>query len=145
MGLWTIDFFFLSKLLSCTFLGAPSLTRGRVCHVSVFVIEVYHSLVTIYNIFTFKFCASVIICCVCDIMSNWDCVGLRSIVKQEGGTGENRAGLGRTGQELSSQTLGTDISPNEHQEHRLPLESSCSVKFMEEHNYQDVDGWIILG
>jgi hypothetical protein len=28
----------------CLF-GAPSLTRGRVCHVSVFVIEVYHSLV----------------------------------------------------------------------------------------------------
>jgi hypothetical protein len=27
------------------FFGAPSLTRGRVCHVSVFVIKVYHSLV----------------------------------------------------------------------------------------------------
>jgi hypothetical protein len=25
------------------FFGAPSLTRGRVCHVSVFVIEVYNS------------------------------------------------------------------------------------------------------
>jgi hypothetical protein len=36
--------FFCSKLLSCLF-GAPSLTRGRVCHVSIFVIEVYHSLV----------------------------------------------------------------------------------------------------
>jgi hypothetical protein len=36
--------FFFSKLLSCLF-GAPSLTRGRVCHVPVFVIEVYHSLV----------------------------------------------------------------------------------------------------
>jgi hypothetical protein len=33
-----------SKLLFSLF-GAPSLTRGRVCHVSVFVIEVYHSLV----------------------------------------------------------------------------------------------------
>jgi hypothetical protein len=31
------------KFLSCLF-GAPSLTRGRVCHVSVFVIEVYNSL-----------------------------------------------------------------------------------------------------
>jgi hypothetical protein len=37
-------FFFSSKLLSCLF-GAPSLTRGRVCHVSVSIIEVYHSLV----------------------------------------------------------------------------------------------------
>jgi hypothetical protein len=35
---------FFSRLLSCLF-GAPSLTRGRACHVSVFVIEVYHSLV----------------------------------------------------------------------------------------------------
>jgi hypothetical protein len=35
---------FFSKLLSC-FFGAPSLTRGRFCHVSVSVIEVYHSLV----------------------------------------------------------------------------------------------------
>jgi hypothetical protein len=35
-------FFSPSKLLSCLF-GAPSLTRGWVCHVSVFVIEVYHS------------------------------------------------------------------------------------------------------
>jgi hypothetical protein len=32
--------FFFSMLLSCL-LGAPSLTRGRVCHVSVFVIVVY--------------------------------------------------------------------------------------------------------
>jgi hypothetical protein len=31
-----------SKLLSCLF-AAPSLTRGRVCHMSVFVIEVYNS------------------------------------------------------------------------------------------------------
>jgi hypothetical protein len=36
-------FFFQSYCL--VFFGAPSLTRGRVCHVSVFVIEVYHSLV----------------------------------------------------------------------------------------------------
>jgi hypothetical protein len=36
--------FFFSKLLSCLF-GAPSLTRGLVCHVSLFVIEVYHSLI----------------------------------------------------------------------------------------------------
>jgi hypothetical protein len=35
---------FFSKLLFCLF-GALSLTRGRVCHVSVFGIEVYHSLV----------------------------------------------------------------------------------------------------
>jgi hypothetical protein len=44
--IWDIwpEFFFLSKFLFCLF-GAPSLTRGRVCHVSVFVIEVYHSLV----------------------------------------------------------------------------------------------------
>jgi hypothetical protein len=40
LGLLTRDFF--SKLLSCL-LGAPSLTRGRVCHASVFVIEVYNS------------------------------------------------------------------------------------------------------
>jgi hypothetical protein len=33
---------FFTKLLSCLF-GAPSLTRGRVCHVLVFVIEVYNS------------------------------------------------------------------------------------------------------
>jgi hypothetical protein len=31
---------FFSKLLSCLF-GAPSLTRGRVCHLLVLVIEVY--------------------------------------------------------------------------------------------------------
>jgi hypothetical protein len=43
-GTFDQRFFFLSKLLSCLF-GAPSLTRGRVRHVSVFVIEVYHSLV----------------------------------------------------------------------------------------------------
>jgi hypothetical protein len=44
---WTFDQRFFpppSKLLSCLF-GAPSLTRGLVSHVSVFVIEVYHSLV----------------------------------------------------------------------------------------------------
>jgi hypothetical protein len=43
---WTFDQNFPppSKLLFCLF-WAPSLTRGRVCHVSVFVIEVYHSLV----------------------------------------------------------------------------------------------------
>jgi hypothetical protein len=43
LGLLTKDlfiyFFFLSKLLSCLF-WAPSLTRGRVCQVSVFVIAV---------------------------------------------------------------------------------------------------------
>jgi hypothetical protein len=33
--------FFLRYCL--VFFGAPSLTRGRVCHVSVFVIEVYNS------------------------------------------------------------------------------------------------------
>jgi hypothetical protein len=42
------------KLLSCLF-GAPSLTRGRVCHVSVFVIAVYNSqslfTLIIYNIY----------------------------------------------------------------------------------------------
>jgi hypothetical protein len=42
--IWDIWPEFYFKLLSCLF-GAPSLTRGRVCHVSVFVIEVYHSLV----------------------------------------------------------------------------------------------------
>jgi hypothetical protein len=41
LGLLTRDFLF-PKLLSCLF-GAPSLTRGRVCHVSVFVTEVYNS------------------------------------------------------------------------------------------------------
>jgi hypothetical protein len=34
-------FFFQSYCLVC--FGAPSLTRGRVCHVSVFVTEVYNS------------------------------------------------------------------------------------------------------
>jgi hypothetical protein len=43
MGLLTRDFFFQSYCL--VFFAAPSLTRGRVCHVSVLVIEVYHSLV----------------------------------------------------------------------------------------------------
>jgi hypothetical protein len=37
------SFFFQSYCL--VLFGAPSLTRGRACHVSVFVIEVYHSLV----------------------------------------------------------------------------------------------------
>jgi hypothetical protein len=41
LGLLTRDLFFL-KLLSCH-LGAPSLTRGRVCHLSVFVNTVYSS------------------------------------------------------------------------------------------------------
>jgi hypothetical protein len=41
-GTFDQRFFFL-KLQSCHFLGAPSLTRGRVSHVSVFVIEVYSS------------------------------------------------------------------------------------------------------
>jgi hypothetical protein len=43
-GTFDQKFFLSSKLLFC-FFGAPSLTRGRVCHVLVFVIEVYHSLV----------------------------------------------------------------------------------------------------
>jgi hypothetical protein len=43
LGHLTRIFLFPSKLLFCLF-GAPSLTKGRVCHVSVFVIEVYHSL-----------------------------------------------------------------------------------------------------
>jgi hypothetical protein len=43
---WTFDQnFFSPQITVLSFLGAPSLTRGRVCHVSVFVIEVYHSLV----------------------------------------------------------------------------------------------------
>jgi hypothetical protein len=42
-------FFFPPQSYCLVFLGAPSLTRGRVCHVSVFVIEVYHSLVSIYK------------------------------------------------------------------------------------------------
>jgi hypothetical protein len=41
LGLLTRDFFL--KLLSCHFLGAPFLTRGQVCHVPVFVFEVYSS------------------------------------------------------------------------------------------------------
>jgi hypothetical protein len=42
---WTFDqIFFFQNYCFCLF-GAPSLTRGRVCHVSLFVIEVYHSLV----------------------------------------------------------------------------------------------------
>jgi hypothetical protein len=40
LGLLTRVFF--SKLLYCLS-GAPSLTRGRVCHLSVFVIAVYNS------------------------------------------------------------------------------------------------------
>jgi hypothetical protein len=43
-----------TKLLFCLF-GAPSLTRGRVCHVSVFVIEVYHSLVYLQQHLHLKF------------------------------------------------------------------------------------------
>jgi hypothetical protein len=41
LGHLTRDFFFLSYCL--VIFGAPSLTRGRVCHVSVFVLEVYSS------------------------------------------------------------------------------------------------------
>jgi hypothetical protein len=41
-GTFDQRFFFFTKLPSCLF-GVPSLTRGRVCHVSVFVIEVYNS------------------------------------------------------------------------------------------------------
>jgi hypothetical protein len=48
LELLTRDLFF-SKLLSCL-LGALSLTRGRVCHVSVFAFEVYNS----QSLFTFK-------------------------------------------------------------------------------------------
>jgi hypothetical protein len=48
LGLLTRDFFFLSKLQSCL-CGAPSLTRSRVCHLSVFVNTVYSS----QSIFTF--------------------------------------------------------------------------------------------
>jgi hypothetical protein len=36
---------FFSQSYCFVFFWAPSLTRGRVCHVSVFVIEVYHSTV----------------------------------------------------------------------------------------------------
>jgi hypothetical protein len=39
LGLMTRDFFFKVTVLS--FFGAPSLTRGRVCHLSVFVNTVY--------------------------------------------------------------------------------------------------------
>jgi hypothetical protein len=42
LGLMTRDYFFSPKLLSYLF-GAPSLTRGRVCYLSVFVITVYNS------------------------------------------------------------------------------------------------------
>jgi hypothetical protein len=42
-GTFDQSFFFQSYCL--VFFWAPPLTRGRVCHVSVFVIEVYHSLV----------------------------------------------------------------------------------------------------
>jgi hypothetical protein len=52
-GTFDQSFFFPSKFLSCL-LGAPSLTRGRVCHVPVFVIEVYHSQSLFTKIFTFK-------------------------------------------------------------------------------------------
>jgi hypothetical protein len=38
-------FFFCLKVTVLSFIGAPSLTRGRVCHVSVFVFEVYSSIV----------------------------------------------------------------------------------------------------
>jgi hypothetical protein len=40
--IWT-EIFFSFKVIVLSFFGAPSLTRGRLCHVSVFVIEVYHS------------------------------------------------------------------------------------------------------
>jgi hypothetical protein len=35
--------FFFFKVTVLSFIGAPSLTRGRVCHVSVLVFEVYSS------------------------------------------------------------------------------------------------------
>jgi hypothetical protein len=40
-GTFDRRFFFIAKLLSCLFFGAPCLTRGRVCHLSVFVNRVY--------------------------------------------------------------------------------------------------------
>jgi hypothetical protein len=42
-GTFDQRYFFQSYCL--VFFGVPFLTRGRVCHVSVFVTEVYHSLV----------------------------------------------------------------------------------------------------
>jgi hypothetical protein len=42
MGLLTRVFLFL-KVTVLSFIGAPSLTRGLVCHLSVFVFEVYSS------------------------------------------------------------------------------------------------------
>jgi hypothetical protein len=54
---WTFDqnFFFPFKVTVLSFFGTPSLTRGRVCHVSVFVIEVYHSLVYLQQYLHYKF------------------------------------------------------------------------------------------
>jgi hypothetical protein len=45
--------FFSSKLLYSLF-GAPSLTRGRGCHVSVFVIAVYNSQ-SLFTLIIYKF------------------------------------------------------------------------------------------
>jgi hypothetical protein len=45
LGLWP-EIFFPSKLFSCL-RGAPCLTRGRVCHLSVLVNTVYSSLVSV--------------------------------------------------------------------------------------------------
>jgi hypothetical protein len=38
-----VFFFFFLKVTVLSFIGAPSLTRGRVCHVSVLVFEVHSS------------------------------------------------------------------------------------------------------
>jgi hypothetical protein len=45
--------FFFFKVTVLSFFGAPSLTRGWVCHVSVFVIEVYSSLSFLQNIYIY--------------------------------------------------------------------------------------------
>jgi hypothetical protein len=45
LGLLTRDLFFLKKFLSCH-LGAPSLTRGRVCHLSVYSSQYLHKIFT---------------------------------------------------------------------------------------------------
>jgi hypothetical protein len=42
-GTFDQRFFFFLKVTILSFIGAPSLTRGRVCHVSVLVFEVYSS------------------------------------------------------------------------------------------------------
>jgi hypothetical protein len=51
LGLLTRGFFFFQNYRLVLF-GAPSLTRSRVCHVSVFVIEVYSSQSLFTTIYT---------------------------------------------------------------------------------------------